>query len=167
MQLIFRDARCTWCGAGCVWWCPRVRDYVNPWSGPGCGCGGAGIFVITDSWSRIRAGGCENTPTTTPRPETHFGACPVSSCPRIRDYVNPWSGLRCGCGGAGVFVITDSWSRFRAEGCENTPVRGSINSIFDYSGPVLGVERRYWLWNPAVLSACDNKSRLPWSIHCW
>ncbi|CAB0640347.1 hypothetical protein CIP107578_00762 [Corynebacterium diphtheriae] len=47
------------------------------------------------------------------------------------------------------------------------PVSGSINPIFDYSGPVLGVDRRYWLWNPAVLSACDNKSRLPWSIHCW
>ncbi|MHC9600764.1 hypothetical protein ACQX3Y_10185, partial [Corynebacterium diphtheriae] len=41
----------------CVWWCPRVRDYVNPWSVPGCGCGGGGVFVITDSWSWIHAGG--------------------------------------------------------------------------------------------------------------
>ncbi|CAB0571600.1 hypothetical protein CIP107521_02140 [Corynebacterium diphtheriae] len=168
-------------GAGGCLWCSRIRDYVNPWSGLRCGCGGAGVFVITDSWSWFRAEGCENTPTTTPRPETHLGACSISSCSRIRDYVNPWSGLRCGCGGAGVFVVMVSWSWFRghgfvvmvswswfrAEECENTPVRGSINSIFDYSGPVLGVDRRYWFWNPAVLSACDNKSWLPWSIHCW
>ncbi|OWM45463.1 hypothetical protein BU161_11440 [Corynebacterium diphtheriae] len=58
-------------------------------------------FVLKDSTH-------ENTPTTTPRPETTLGACPVSSCPRIRDYVNPWSVPGCGCGGAGVFVITDT-----------------------------------------------------------
>ncbi|CAB0553875.1 hypothetical protein CIP107534_00761 [Corynebacterium diphtheriae] len=95
---------------GCLW-CSRIRDYVNPWSGPGCGPRGAGVFVITDSWSWFRAEGFqthENTPTTTPRPETTLGACSISSCSRIRDYVNPWSGLRCGCGGAGVFVITDT-----------------------------------------------------------
>ena len=34
---------------GCLW-CSRIRDYVNPWSVPGCGCGGAGVFVITDSY---------------------------------------------------------------------------------------------------------------------
>ncbi|CAB0592319.1 hypothetical protein CIP107546_00633 [Corynebacterium diphtheriae] len=113
---------------GCLW-CSRIRDYVNPWSGLRCGCGGAGVFVITDSWSWFRAEGFqthENTPTTTPRPKTHLGACPISSCSRIRDYVNPWSVPGCGCGGAGVFrdhgfVLKDSRH-------ENTPVRGSINS---------------------------------------
>ncbi|CAB1032581.1 hypothetical protein FRC0552_00624 [Corynebacterium diphtheriae] len=164
--------------------CSRIRDYVYPWSVPGCGCGGGGVFVITDSWSWFRTGGYENTPTTH-QDHQPLGACSISSCSRIRDYVYPCSGLRCGCGGGGgVFVITDSRTRIRTGGYENTPtspcyritapvnkrgrpVRGSINSIFDYSGPVLGVDRRYWLWNPAVLSACDNKSRLPWSIHCW
>ncbi|CAB0659041.1 hypothetical protein CIP107570_01738 [Corynebacterium diphtheriae] len=95
---------------GCLW-CSRIRDYVNPWSGLRCGCGGGGVFVITDSWSWFRAEGFqthENTPTTTPRPETTLGACSISSCSRIRDYVNPWWGLGCGCGGGGVFVITDS-----------------------------------------------------------
>ncbi len=47
---------------GCL--CSRIRDYVNPWSVPGCGCGG-GVFVITDSRTRIRGGGCENTYRTT------------------------------------------------------------------------------------------------------
>ncbi|CAB0698463.1 hypothetical protein FRC0081_01329 [Corynebacterium diphtheriae] len=92
---------------GCLW-CSRIRDYVNPWSVPGCGPRGGGVFVITDSRTRIRTGGYENTPTTTPRPETHLGACSISSCSRIRDYVNPWSVPGCGCGGAGIFVITDS-----------------------------------------------------------
>ncbi|MCM0018353.1 hypothetical protein, partial [Corynebacterium diphtheriae] len=34
------------------------------------------------------------------------------------------------------------------------PVRGSINSSFDYSGPVLGVDRRYWFWNGAGIVFC-------------
>ncbi|ODS22007.1 hypothetical protein BGK38_08400 [Corynebacterium diphtheriae] len=52
------------CGAGVGFSCPRIRDYVNPWSGPGCEHGDAGVFVITDSCSWIRAEGHENTPTT-------------------------------------------------------------------------------------------------------
>ncbi|MHC9547831.1 hypothetical protein ACQQ67_02930, partial [Corynebacterium diphtheriae] len=42
-----------------------------------------------------------------------------------------------------------SW--IRTGGYENTPVRGSINYSFDYSGPVLGVDRRYWFWNELIV----------------
>ncbi|CAB0744361.1 hypothetical protein FRC0129_00786 [Corynebacterium diphtheriae] len=49
------------------------------------------------------------------------GGAGVGVCgSRIRDYVNPWSGLRYGHGDAGVFVVTVSWSWFRAGGRENT-----------------------------------------------
>ncbi len=57
----------------------------------------------------------------------------VFSCPRIRDYVNPWWVLGCEHGDAGVFVITDSWSWFRAGGFQTrehknrTPATGSLH----------------------------------------
>ncbi|VZH86252.1 hypothetical protein FRC0190_02172 [Corynebacterium rouxii] len=52
----------------------------------------------------------------------------VFSCSRIRDYVNPCSGLGCGWGGGGVFVITDSWWRFQTHH-QPAPAIGSLHQV--------------------------------------
>ncbi|CAB0524741.1 hypothetical protein CIP107507_01998 [Corynebacterium diphtheriae] len=95
-----------------VWWWWGFRDHG---------------FVITVSCWRMR----EHT-NNPPRPEPHLGACSISSCPRIRDYVNPWSVPGCGCGGAGVFVITDSywWFPDKREHTNNhTSATGSLHRV--------------------------------------
>ncbi|CAB0621348.1 hypothetical protein CIP107550_02286 [Corynebacterium diphtheriae] len=86
---------------GCLW-CSRIRDYVNPWSGLRCGRGGGGVFVITNSRTRIRDHGFvlkvsrhENTPT--PHHPCYRITAPVNKRARpVRGSINSSSVLvRC------------------------------------------------------------------------